>query len=366
MMQLFSMDEITSAKDKLSDALLAPSRGSRQIKALNAFREGYIRLRIQMHDPLLLGIQGVRLRSAIPLHDGPPIIHAVGVGRKFVRGERTDTIAVRVYVTRKTDQPGPDAVPTSINGIPTDVIEAPPATFIGAGPAPCTLNRTTVNRPVIGGVSTSHITGETGTLGCLCRSTQADDSPSDIFVLSNAHIYSKSGTASAGDYLIQPGSADGGTTADRIAQYHRDYPLVFGGAINEVDAAIGKLSNVPHAVEVCSIGKVNGQTPAQEDDEIAKHGRSTGYTEGTVDEELIDFVMLPNHSSSFIKFKNQIRIVPSSPYTVIALDGDSGSLVVKRTGNEAVGMLNAAAIDGSYAYANHIGRVTQLLNIALM
>jgi len=81
---------------------------------------------------------------------------------------------------------------------------------------------------------------------------------------------------------------------------------------------------------------------------------------------LIDFVMLPNHSSSFIKFKNQIRIVPSSPYTVIALDGDSGSLVVKRTGNEAVGLLNAAAIDGSYAYANHIGRVAQLLNIALM
>jgi hypothetical protein len=129
-----------------------------------------------------------------------------------------------------------------------------------------------------------------------------------------------------------------------VGRFHRAVPLIFGGALNYVDAAIGKLANIQYRLEICSIGPVNGAMAAREGDEVAKHGRSSGYTEGIVDDELIDFIMLPNHSQTFIKFKDQMRIVPRAPYAAIAQGGDSGSLVVKKTGHEALG---AAARGGA-------------------
>ena len=52
-----------------------------------------------------------------------PGVTGVDIGNKYVNGEKTDTIAIRVYVERKRDVSADVAIPTEIQGIPTDVIE---------------------------------------------------------------------------------------------------------------------------------------------------------------------------------------------------------------------------------------------------
>ncbi|MGD0013827.1 MAG: hypothetical protein ABSD56_05315 [Bryobacteraceae bacterium] len=358
-------DRVLGAKEALSGTLLSPpSPDSRQLNVLGLIQEQVLR-----HLECSWATREGGLRGLVPFdairQNAPPVVHAVGIGRKIKAGEPTDTPAVRVYVTRKAAVPRSERIPRTVNGVPTDVIEAPPACFLAAS---CTQNRTAAVRPLIGGVSTSHVSGATGTIGYFCRSTRAQDSASDVFVLSNAHIYANCGAAETGDALIQPGSADGGSIAHHVAAYHRAVSLIFGGAPNEVDAAIGRLiPGVVYSASICSIGPVNGAVHGAEDDEVVKHGRTTGYTEGVIEDELIDFIMLPGKSSSYVKFRDQMRIVPAGPAgSVIAASGDSGSLVVKKGGHEAVGLLHSAAIDGSYAYASHVDKVLSQLKIGLL
>jgi hypothetical protein len=51
-----------------------------------------------------------------------PGVTGVGVGHKVVDGERTDTIAIVIYVSHKRDEPE-EPIPPEIDGVPTDVQE---------------------------------------------------------------------------------------------------------------------------------------------------------------------------------------------------------------------------------------------------
>jgi hypothetical protein len=53
-----------------------------------------------------------------------PHVTGVDIGPKVVAGEKTDVIAIRVYVDQKLKEITPEqAVPQQIRGVPTDVIE---------------------------------------------------------------------------------------------------------------------------------------------------------------------------------------------------------------------------------------------------
>src|SRR5262245_13992703 len=70
----------------------------------------------------------VRVQDAIAM--AGQNVHAVGIGRKVVAGQATQTQCVRVYVAQKLAQsllPPIYRIPDTVNGIPTDVIESPPA-----------------------------------------------------------------------------------------------------------------------------------------------------------------------------------------------------------------------------------------------
>ena len=348
-------DRLIDAKEALSAAFLSPP-------SPDVWQVGMLRL---LQKTALSFAQEGAARGAIRFDEvvqkSPPVVHAIGVGRKITNGDRTGTPAVRVYVTRKADVRPSEHIPETVSGVATDVIEAPPARFLAA---PCTASRTAAIRPLIAGISTSHASGDTGTVAYFCRFPNV----SGVYVLSNAHIYANYGAAAAGDPLLQPGAADGGSAGSQVASFHTAVPLLFGGAPNEVDAALGELlPGMAYNASICTIGAVNGTAQAVEDDPVVKHGRTTGYTEGVIDDELIDFIMLPDNSTSYVKFRNQMRIVPTGPAgSVIASGGDSGSLVVKKAGQAAVGLLHSAAIDGSYAYANHIDKVLSLLGVVLL
>ena len=281
-----------------------------------------------------------------------------------------------------------DRLPERIDGIATDVIESAPAFALGqtavkkAPPKPakavqrrnvgsaqeaCSDNRQILQRPVVAGISVAHEDVTAGTLACLCRSTLASDNPEQVLALSNNHVFADTNRAQIGDNLYQPGPADGGTVADRIATLLRYQEIVVDGRTpNRVDAAVGAiLPEIESRPEVCSIGLLDGMERGVEGMAVRKHGRTTGYTEGVITDEAYDALvgMDPADPGAVALFDNQLRIEVTPPYQAIGLGGDSGSLIVNRAAARAVGLFFAGPESGVYGIANQMNDVMEALDV---
>jgi hypothetical protein len=296
-------------------------------------------------------------------------VHAVGVGRKVVDGKVTSQRAIRLHVARKLPNsmlPKRARLPESIDGIPTDVIESPPA-FISLV---CTEQRQKRQRPMVAGISVAHEDVTAGTIAYFCRSTKKGDDAEAVFILSNNHVLANTNLGKKGDAVMQPGPIDGGTEEDDVATLHRFVKIKLGGrAENAVDAAIAELlPDTNYQAKLCKIGKVRGIKTASEGLAICKHGRTTGYTEGTVTDELYDaLVGMSNEDPNEVAlFTNQLRLEVAPRYQAIGLGGDSGSLVVSKKDKKAVGLYFAGPENGQYGIANPIDKVLELLEIKLL
>jgi hypothetical protein len=354
------LEKLQQAKKQLSDKFLLPS-----------LKQGVIAL------------QKTTLGEAAALAGRQ--VHAVGIGRKVVNGRKTDTWCIRVYVNQKVDPKfAADIVPPFLNGVPTDVVESAPAflaspelaapvnaqaltDIVAVNPPNCTSNRQALQDPVIAGVSTGRNGGPQGTIACFCRSTDPGDNPDDDFVLSNNHIFG----STPGAQIFQPAPGDQGFPSLHFADLHRSIPVVPGGVTaNLIDAAIGRLrTGVTHNTSICSLGPLAGTTLASEDMPVLKHGRTTGLREGIVSDESYDGLigLNPADPSQVSLFVDQIRIEGLGT-TRFAVNGDSGSLVVQRDSNAAVGLLFAASVsvNDNYALANPIAVVVSQLRISIL
>jgi hypothetical protein len=319
----------------------------------------------------LTTLQTLSTTKSVTLLEGirTSTIHAVGVGRKVVEGKETGDFAVRLYVARKIPPsllPKRALLPKSIEGIPTDILESPPA-FVS--PA-CTEGRKKRQRPVMAGISVAHQDVTAGTIAYFCRSTKKGDNPKSIFILSNNHVLANVNIGKKGDAISQPGPVDGGTEQDDVATLHRFVRIKLGGRTqNAVDCAIGELlPDAKYQAKLCKIGKIKGVMAGTEGLKVCKHGRTTGYTEGKVTDELYDALVGMSHEDPTVAalFTNQLRLEVTSPYQAIGLGGDSGSLVVAKKEKKAVGLYFAGPENGQYGIANPIDKVVELLEIELL
>jgi hypothetical protein len=293
-------------------------------------------------------------------------VHAVGIGQKVVNGETKNV--VRVYVVQKLSKADglrdEDAIPPFADAeqtIPTDVIEAPVASFLSSEAAEtaeaavpnalaltgCSATSNMARQVVIGGISTGFSGGPTGTIGCFCRSRNGIDG---TFVLSNRHVYVGTSTV-----LVQPSSNDVPPFVE-FADFHAATPPIIANGIvaNRLDAAVGLLRpGVEHAQVICGIGPVHGKVLASLQMPVRKHGRATNLRRGIISD--IDWQGLV----SAALFENQIRIQA----TAGAFAGlrDSGALIV--SGNSAVGLLFARS--GGDGLANYIDDVLDDLDMDL-
>ena len=298
------------------------------------------------------------------------LVHAIGIGRKWVEGKRTATWCIRLYVSRKLPKSlilGSTLLPELVDAVPTDVAEAPPA-FFATPMAPCSNKRRARHRPALPGTSCGNASVLGGTLGAWCTSTRAGEAGSKL-LLSNNHVLADFGKAAVGSKVYQPSVSDGGKETDELGALLRLVPIVEGTtAENEVDAAIATLtSGIEISREICGVGAVSGVGQATEAQVVQKHGRTTGLTTGIVDDIACD-VLVPLSTSdpaTFARFIDQIRIRPWRGTSRFAQQGDSGALVVSKLDGKAVGLLFACPDDGSYAYANPIQRVQELLQVQL-
>lgn len=328
-----------------------------------------------------------RIRAAKAQHETTLFSRAnvvgVAISHKVIGGQETDEACIVVYVESKKPESElrpRDIVPKAVDGVRTDVVETGRFRAI-AMMEPRGVQRTTRIRPAPGGVSVGHERVSAGTLGVLARRPGGS-----LVLLSNNHIFANSNDARAGDPILQPGPADGGTTEDAIARLHEFVPIVFSnrdlgpvgrlverglapllvlfglglkrlpsGRTNLVDAAVAApLSPDLVSPEIFEIGRVSGVAAAELGMRVQKSGRTTGLTAGRV--QALDGVVQVDYDGRSAIFRQQIIS------DMLSRGGDSGSLVVDER-RRAVGLLFAGSDRATIL--NPIPAVLELLRLEL-
>ena len=231
------------------------------------------------------------------------------------------------------EQPDVPDLPESLEGVPvesitTGVIE--PRDHLPTHRFP---------RPVPIGISAGLSGVATGTLGV--RVTDG----TNVYALSNNHVFAGINSASIGDPIISPGDVDGGSDpTDRIGTLAAYQTIDFNGGTNTMDAAIALTStaNVGTSTPADGYGLPSPVTAqAFVGQAVQKYGRTTGLQLGDVAATNVSvdvcYLLLFEFCVQEARFAGQISVSPG-PFSA---PGDSGSLVVTQGGNQPIGLLFA-------------------------
>lgn len=250
-----------------------------------------------------------------------------------------------------------------VAGLPRQLDGVPVSTRV-TGRFMIRADRTARARPAPIGFSVGHPDITAGTLGA-----RVSDG-TNVFILSNNHVLANSNNASLGDPALQPGAFDGGSVpGDLIGTLYDFEPIVFGGAPNEMDAAIAlvsanDVSGSPPAGAAYAAPGTN-PTSATVGMAVQKYGRTTGHTLGTVAEINVTVSVCFQTRGPFMcalsaTFVNQFTITPGD----FSAGGDSGSLIVRNTTQaNPVGLLFAGS--STRTIANPIGAVLSRFNVSI-
>jgi hypothetical protein len=249
----------------------------------------------------------------------------VGIGNRYIDGRDTGELCLNVWVSSKVPRDAlseDDLVPEMLGDVRVDVQESgfiQPAQLLG--------NRV---RPAFGGVSIGHVSGGFGTLGTTCFDrSPVPITPSQYYILSNAHVLARSGLATIGDAVLQPGG--GNPTLDQIGTLTRFVPIQFSTTtsfpLNRVDAAIAQCALGDISREVYWIGYPRDFGVMTVGDIVVKTGARTGFTTGRIETFNLTVDVGP-----YPEGLGNARFVEQIGTTAMALKGDSGSLVCTRNG----------------------------------
>ena len=305
-------------------------------------------------------VEAARAFTAAPSPDPEHNVVGVGVGWKISDGKDTGVMAVKFFVRQKyaeSEITSKNLLPKSINGLPVDVEETGLFRRFPTAPKPNPRNKFSPAQPgcSVGFRDPNNQFVMAGTFGALVKDK------SGTYILSNNHVLADENRLPVGSPIFQPGLLDkGNPNTDKIATFTRSVPLQ-ASAGNQVDCAIAKLLKPSLAKkDVLFIGPPNGSGDAQIDMSVQKFGRTTSYTVGKVSS--IDTDVTVQYETGNFTFLGQIIVVGTTGHPFSAA-GDSGSLILERPSNKAVGLLFAGS--ASHTIANHIGDVLKALKVTL-
>ncbi len=259
---------------------------------------------------------------------GFPSVVGIGIGKKLVKGDPTDSWCVRIYVERKQelDLLGPASVmPPTIRDVPTDVIEIGGVGRLRpVGRAP-NLSKTPGPGASIGFRDDAANVNQAiaGTLGAVVQ-----DLGGKKYILGSNHILAMNGRVPRDTPIVSPALADVFRRAeaspiakrDDFIELTRDKP-------NHVDCALARLNKgADVSARFQEIGKLPpapGQPKVGR--EVAKIGRMTGRTAGTIVDVDADFFV--DYSFGTFHFVDQV-LIEGKDGKEFAKDGDSGAVVV--------------------------------------
>jgi len=268
--------------------------------------------------------------------------------------------AIKVFTKRAVP---PGLIPESLDGIPV-AVEVTGEIFALAKPSAAVKIDPTqrFSRPVPIGVSTGN-EGEcsAGTIGARVKKG------SNVYALSNNHVYALENEAPLGSRVLQPGRYDTNCSLNpdnvigALAAFVR---IDFSGtASNVVDAAIALSStaNLGNATPANGYVKPKSATVAAVIYQaVQKYGRTTSLTKGMVSG--INGTINVTYSSGTARFVGQIVVTSLRAFIK---PGDSGSLLVTDPGRNPVGLLFAGDSSGRYAIANPIGPVLDRFQVTI-
>ncbi len=217
-------------------------------------------------------------------------------------------------------------------------------------------------RPLVPGLSVGHPAVSAGTLGGFVRLGGR------LAVLSNSHVLAAAGAGAAGDAVLQPGPADGGTPADRVATLAAAVP--FTARANRVDAAVATVDEGvgadPGAVPGGPLGTtVPDGYEVEPDEEVEKLGRTTGHTRGRITAVEVDGVAVQYDDGVHV-FDDQIEIEGLSG--AFSAGGDSGSVIWRSSDRAPLALLFAGSSEGGstgagLTFANPLSTVLETLGV---
>ncbi len=229
-----------------------------------------------------------------------------------------------------------------------------------SSPPPGRLQRRT--RPLVPGLSVGHPAVSAGTLGGFVRLGGR------LAVLSNSHVLAAAGAGDVGDAVLQPGPADGGTPADRVATLAAAVP--FAARANRVDAAVATVDDGvaadPGAVPGGPLGTtVPDGYEVEPDEEVEKIGRTTGHTRGRITAVEVDGVAVQYDDGVHV-FDDQIEIEGLSG--AFSAGGDSGSVIWRSSDRAPLALLFAGSSEGGstgagLTFANPLSTVLETLGV---
>ena len=196
-------------------------------------------------------------------------------------------------------------------------------------------------RPLRPGLSVAHTSVTAGTLGGFVRTAGG------TAILSNNHVIAASDAAALGDAVVQPGPADRGLPADRVATLS-GFVRFRGGAPNAVDAAVA-LVDEGVAVEPGDLpgGPLTGPIPESldidPDESVEKVGRTTGHTCGRITAVEVDGVAV-QYDRAVLRFDDQIEIEGTAG--AFSAGGDSGSVIWRSRDRAPLALLFAGSDTG--------------------
>jgi hypothetical protein len=332
-------------------------------------------------------------------------IHGIGIG-KLDNGEPCIQIFINNSPSQMFENPPSNSVPTVYKDIPIVLVLMPQASFLSFDDTLTGFSSEEYRKlirekqeVILGGISgaNTNLNGECGTIGYFCRKKSLIPRKSEIYMLSNSHVFAdlRKAVVDEHDLIMQPSP---GESADSraIGELERfSHPKLENDTndANFVDAAIAKLwKQEIYKPLLPMIGTVKGfvrKADVEVGETSRKFGRTTGFTSGKVYSIYLDIWVKYDRTGQSSFFKNQFLIEPDkNAYEKFVDKGDSGSLVVDGE-NYASGLIFAGANgnveikntanDGSvekeakiiktvshYGVANAISDVMDKLNIELL
>ena len=278
---------------------------------------------------------------------------------------------VKIYV----EHAGVPGLPDRVNGVPVEVeVTGEFVAQTHSYPRPAPIGVSSGSERLI--IYQGSLYCTVGTLGARVK-----DGTGALYALSNAHVYALQGsepyggtvrTGDTGDRILQPGRVD--MTGQACGTQHEietavigtlsDYePIVFSStASNTVDAAIASLlvGQVGTATPAGGYGTPSSTiTSATLGQQVQKYGRTMKLTTGKVTG--FNATVMITYDIGQTRFINQVIIKGSRGS--FSAGGDSGSLIVTKSGNKPVALLFAGS--SSVTIGNPIKAVLDAFGVTI-
>jgi hypothetical protein len=266
-----------------------------------------------------------------------PNIVAVGISEKITDGGKTGELSLCFYVEKKIARSK-----LREGRLVPPVMSAPNGAAVFTDVKPIGRVRPEVKKkvsPIQSGFSVAHVDVGAGTVGAIVKKGKT------LYILSNSHVLANSGLGKVKDQVMYPGSRDGGTLPRHLAGTLAKFIAfkVGGRFVNHVDCAICEIDSSRLGDLDLSIFGVTGlpkTIAAKRGMKVMKRGRTTGETEGEVED--VNFRVVVDYDGvGEVGFLEQVLC---SRYSK---PGDSGAIVVDKKSRAIVGLHFAGASGGS-------------------